>query len=361
MRIVHCISSLSGGGAERQLSYIAPRMAEKGVDVHITFLTDGPAPPDYINTHQIKLHSVKHKNNYDPLIVLRMVALFRKIRPDIVHTWIPQIDIFSGIAAQLCDIPWVIREANDTVAHSGWKAGLRKVIARRVNHIVANSMGGRKYWEENSPAISNSLVYNGLPDEVFIQPDNFLKRDFTNKTILFAGRLVAQKNIFLLLKAVKILSTNTDLKLVICGEGDQSLLVQQFVDENKLGDFIECRGYVNRRELLKLLNKCALLVSPSYYEGCPNIVLEAMARGCPVAVSSIRAHKDILDEDAAVFFDPDDHLTLVNVIEKVLYNPNESTDRALVARGIAEKFRLDNTVNAYIDIYNKVSRNRRKS
>jgi len=354
MRIVHCISSLSGGGAERQLSYIVPRLADKGIDVHIAYLTDGPSPPIYGAHPSIHMHRIIHRNNYDPFVIWRMVALFHEIRPHLVHTWIPQIDILGGIAACVCRLPWVIREANSANAHQGWKAVLRKLVARRVDYVLANSVGGRDYWNKNLPGTQCSLIHNGLPGHVFLPLSSIKRTSIIKNNIIFAGRLVNHKNIFLLLKAAKFLSSTLDFKLLICGTGPLSGQIREFIKQSKLDEQVELCGYVNQETLLRLLRESSLLVSPSLYEGCPNVVLEAMASGCPVVISDIPAHRDILDEKSAIFFNPNDHTELENAIRKVYSHPQESIKRALNAREIAENFRLDNTVNSYIKIYEKL-------
>ena len=356
MRVFHCISSLSGGGAEQQLSYLAPCMADKNIEVHIAYLTPGPKHPDFnCNNNNIKLHQIKYKNNYDPLIIWRLVVFFKNIQPDLIHIWIPQMCILGGIAAILCRIPWIIREANSANAHIGWKGRLREVIAHRASYIIANSVTGCDYWRNILPQKPCALIYNGLPESLFSQLDSLKKRSVENhRQILFIGRLVPQKNIFLLLRAAVKLSIKLEFKILICGIGGQFNQVREFIKQYNLGEHVILCGHVKHEKILTLLRESTILVTPSYFEGCPNVVLEAMANKCPVAVSSILAHTDILDHKSAFFFAPDDQNTLEALLEVVLCDGNEAQKKALEARRVAESFKLERMVDAYIEIYSKV-------
>ena len=114
MRILHLIPNLSGGGAERQLSYLAPELARMGHDVHIAYSLECIQKPELPG---VVLHRLKAQSNYDPYLLWQLVRLIRRIKPDIIHTWILQMDILGGMAARLNGIPWIFREPSSAMAY----------------------------------------------------------------------------------------------------------------------------------------------------------------------------------------------------------------------------------------------------
>ncbi|HMA54166.1 MAG TPA: glycosyltransferase, partial [Acidobacteriota bacterium] len=93
MRILHLIPKLSAGGAERQLSYLASELARGGHEVHIGYSREGPERPDLIG---VVLHRLESRSNYSPLLLRQLVRLIRSVKPDVVQTWILQMDILGG-------------------------------------------------------------------------------------------------------------------------------------------------------------------------------------------------------------------------------------------------------------------------
>jgi len=139
MRILHCISSLSGGGAERQLSYLAPELVSNGIETHIIYLSDGPTPPEFSGTGVI-IHKINAYNNYDPRIIIGIIVCILEIKPQLIQTWIVQMDVVVGFIVRLINIPWIFREANSEEAakYRGRKETLRRFVSHWATCIVAN-------------------------------------------------------------------------------------------------------------------------------------------------------------------------------------------------------------------------------
>ena len=97
-RVLHLIPSLSGGGAERQLSYLAPELVRLGWEVHIGFLKTGPVSTSR-NKCGVHFHKISHRGNYDPRILSRVIRLTNRSRPNVIQTWIRQMDIIGGFGA----------------------------------------------------------------------------------------------------------------------------------------------------------------------------------------------------------------------------------------------------------------------
>ena len=102
-----------------------------------------------------------------------------------------------------------------------------------------------------------------------------------------------------------------ELRLVLTGAGHERL---------SLPEGAESRGHVSAEELVELYRSAAALVYPSLYEGFGIPCVEAMACGCPVAVSNVASLPEVCG-DAAVYFDPDDPESIAQGIRDVLDRP----------------------------------------
>ena len=102
-----------------------------------------------------------------------------------------------------------------------------------------------------------------------------------------------------------------ELRLVLTGAGH---------DRRPPPPAVETRGHVSVDELVELYRSAAAVVYPSLYEGFGMPPLEAMACGCPVAVSRVASLPEICG-DAAVYFDPTSAEDIARGIEEVLARP----------------------------------------
>ena len=109
MRILHLIPTLHGGGAERQLVYLAAGLRALGCDVHVG-LQQGGTNLARLEAAQATVHQLNTRGNYDPRILPAIVRLIRRVRPDVVQTWLMQMDVAGGAAALLTGTPWIVSE-----------------------------------------------------------------------------------------------------------------------------------------------------------------------------------------------------------------------------------------------------------
>jgi len=120
--------------------------------------------------------------------------------------------------------------------------------------------------------------------------------------LVFSGRLVKNKGIFLLLKAVESLK---NVKLAIIGSGPLENKIRRYIKKHKLNvDFV---GWVpGVEDLAKIYNQSKIFVMPSFNEGGPRVCLEAMACKIPVITSRVGIMSDIIkDGENGVFINWD--------------------------------------------------------
>jgi len=116
--------------------------------------------------------------------------------------------------------------------------------------------------------------------------------------VVFSGRLVKNKGIDLLLKAIRKLKVKSQkLKLIIIGDGPLKSRIKKFIKKNHLENNIELVGWLPTiNDLAKIYNQSKIMVMPSYNEGGPRVTLEAMACKIPVITSRVGVMLDIIKE-----------------------------------------------------------------
>jgi glycosyltransferase involved in cell wall biosynthesis len=309
--VLHVIPDLVKGGAERQLVYLATHWARTGREVHVAYLAGTPVP-DAVIESGVQLHPISHTSNHDPMLLLRLVSLVRRLKPDIVHTWLLQMDVLGGLAALLTNTPWLLREPVSGLHWTpGAKTRLRRWIGARADAIVSNSAGGDAYWADINPAVQRFIIGNVVPfDEILASPKapagSFGFSD-GRPIILLAGRLDEQKNFDVTIRGLAKVVDRIGAGAVIFGEGPLRGHLENVIRACDMQDKILLPGRVPN--IWGALKSARVFVSLSRYEGHPNVVLEAMACGRPLVVSDIPSHREFLDNTTAIFVeryeDPD--------------------------------------------------------
>jgi glycosyltransferase involved in cell wall biosynthesis len=311
VRILHCIPHLLGGGAERQLGYLAEHCAQSGHEVHIAYLAGGPVPRS-LERAGIRLHPLAHKGAHDPLLLARLIGLVRRLRPDLVQTWLLQMDVLAGLAASLTRTPWVLREPTNAASWTrSVKSELRCWVAMTADAVVSNSPGGDAYWQRHKGDHQRFVIGNAVAIDAIRaappMPPAELGLSGDRPIIVSAGRLEAEKNVDVLVRSLARVIAEQPAAAVIFGDGPLRAPLQALIDRLGANGRILLPGFDTR--LWSALKCAQVFVSISRHEGQPNVVLEAMACGLPLVVSDIPAHRELLDQEAALFVseyeDPD--------------------------------------------------------
>jgi glycosyltransferase involved in cell wall biosynthesis len=179
------------------------------------------------------------------------------------------------------------------------------------------------------------VVPHGLDHERF-RPGADEREPF----VLYPAKGWPHKNHARLFEALPVLrAERPELRLVLTGyDGD-------------VPEGVERRGFVSADELASLYRRAACLVFPSRYEGFGQPPLEAMASGCPVAVSRAASLPEVCG-DAAAYFDPDDPRAIARGVLEALDRAEELSGRGLVH---AARFTWDATARAHEAVYSPLA------
>jgi glycosyltransferase involved in cell wall biosynthesis len=179
------------------------------------------------------------------------------------------------------------------------------------------------------------VVYHGVDGERF-SPGSAERQPF----VLYPANRWPHKNHARLLEAFALVRRQQPaLRLVLTGAGH---------DRTRLPPGVESRGLVGESELVELYRTASALVYPTLYEGFGLPPLEAMACGCPVAVSRVASLPEICG-DAAVYFDPSSVEDVARGIADVLAHPPAG------GREQAARFTWDDAARRYDAVYGELA------
>ena len=357
MTVLHLIPSLVGGGAERQLALLAPAMSKMGVRVHVACLHGGVNAAPLMDAG-VPFHRVPAAGNHDPRVVLTLCRLIRKIQPDLVQTWLTQMDVMGAMAARIMGVPHILSERSSASMYPrNWKNRIRLQVGRRADVVVANSVAGRDYWRDagrRGPCrvIRNAVPVNEIAGTPAADPAELgLAREA--RLIVFAGRFSSEKGPLVAVDAATLaLEGRSDLAAAFFGNGPMEGAMRDRAGPSLARGSMCFPGYA--ADFWRWLRAACVLIAPSEVEGHPNVVLEAAAAGVPLVLSDIPAHRELFDEQAAVFCQPHDAAAFGRAIHTVVDRPAEAADRVEAARGRTAALSVESAALGYLAIYREI-------
>lgn len=361
--ILHLIPTLAGGGAERQLAMLAAEQAGMGHQVHVG-VRQGGVHEAMLRANGVVVHHVGDHRGINPFLLFRIWLLIRRVRPDVVQTWLLQMDLLGGIAALWSHVSWVATERSSAGAYTSTRFRLR-VWARthlfsHASAVVANSAQGVSYWRAQLPSVVKVLQVSNAIDVGAIRAVVGSVHAASSSggsgvhKLLVVGRLVESKALEVVIEAVRQLPDALAPEVRIIGEGPTYRHIDAMIKQGKLAERVTLYPY--SASWWKELADASLLVSMSRYEGQPNVVLEAMASGCPLVVSNIAAHREILDAESALMVPVDDVDALVQALTAALADPGTARVRAQKASAYVEQLTITRAAQSYDAVYKQATK-----
>ncbi len=212
-------------------------------------------------------------------------------------------------------------------------------LCNEANRIIACSkyMVGEVTRLFAVPAGKAVMIPNGIDPEPlelgFSVDETALEEELAGKkTILFVGRLVAEKGVQVLLRAVPaVLQHHPDALFLIAGRGPYEGELRALAAGLGVGDRVRFLGFIEETQKQRLMRQAHLITAPSLYEPFGIIALEAMASGTPIVASSAGGLDEIVDHrQTGLKVPPGDHQALAAAIMEVL--ADETLARGMAAR-----------------------------
>lgn len=298
------------GGVEKHCEQLYPRLARLGVKV--TVFTRTPYIPSPRRRRQwkgvrfIHLWSLRNKHLEAFLHTLMGIIISRFYSPDILHFHAVGPSLLVPLAKAL-GMKVVVTDHGPDYLRKKWGGFSRKMIilgealaARFADVLIVISRGIKSLLEKKYGRRDLALIPNGVSIPDIIAPGETLDRYRLEPGgyVLTASRFVPEKGLGDLISAYQKLD-DPGFKLVLAGGADHEnqcsrTIAAAAAEDNR----IILPGFLSGRPLAELFSNAGLFILPSYYEGLPIALLEALSYGLPVLVSDIAANKEVpLSED----------------------------------------------------------------
>jgi len=179
------------------------------------------------------------------------------------------------------------------------------------------------------------VVANGCDGNIFFVRDRDSARRELNipqsaELIAFVGRVHTRKGIGELLDAVAaLLRTRPHLRMVCVGDGPSLTEMQERAHTSNLVDRVDFPGACSPSDVARWLAAANLLALPSYAEGCPNVVIEALSCGRPIVATRVGSIPELVDPSCGVLVPLGDPAALTQALDRAL---NTQWDEAAIAK-----------------------------
>lgn len=277
-------------------------------------------------------------------------------KPDIMHintSMVPRAilrDMFLASAAWRAKKPFV------THVHGGPFVGGKFGFWRFARHALKEANKVIVLSEREKEAILERLPgldIEVLPNAVAVDEIPVTARENPAKTILYFGRLDANKGLDEIIEACKALNNaGLDFRFNCYGTGPDG---REFIDRmlEVLGDNFYYGGVVTGEDKWRVLAENDIFLLPSKYEGLPMALLEAMAAGCVPVVSNVGSIGTVVTEGVSGFFV--DEGNLVSRLKGLLTGEADMAAMSKAARAtVLERFDIGDYVKRLDEIYREI-------
>lgn len=323
LRIILFIDSLVSGGAQRQMVGLARLLQEKELQVKIIYYHPDNFYQPYLDKYHIPYENVGGSENKVKLLFL-IAQSIREYRPDVVISFLDRPNMITCLLKTVGMKFRLIASERNTTQILNKIEKFKFMFMRRADTIVSNSYSQERFIKQHFPRLGQKIhtIINFVDLETY-RPALNKKR---GHIIVVAASTWQPKNTLGLIEAAKIIK-----------EHKHSFIIKWFGLYGDTPYVRECQKKIleyGLEEGFQLLPKTASIAQeyqnadyfclPSFYEGTPNALCEAMACGLPIICSRVCDNGLYVKEDVnGYLFDPYDPSEMASKIEKSLLLSDE--------------------------------------
>lgn len=353
MKILHVITSLRIGGAEKLITEIVPLLRKKGNQVDVCVFDGVETDFSRILTESgIKVfHFGYNCNVYNPLYIYKIWRVMRNY--DIVHTHNTAPQLFCAVASCFSHC-YMITTEHSTSNKRRNKAFLKiidKWMYRKYKCIICISEKTKDnllLYLKNE--ISNTIVIpNGINISAYKNAERLCKEEkvIEKKIITMIAGFRYQKDYETVIRAMSHLNKD-EYEAWFVGDGQRRCLIENYIKEYNVSNNVRLLGF--RRDIPSILKSSDIIVQSSHIEGFGLAAVEGMAAEKPVVASNVDGLREVV-EGYGILFSHGDDKALASIVQKLSEDKEYYQRVAIKCWERAQMFDIQKMVDAYNEVY----------
>ena len=348
MRVLHVISSLEIGGAQRLLSDLLPLQKMMGVDVSLLVLkaedSDFTRKVLDAGVPIISLNATTFRN---PLLAIKLRGVIKNF--NIVHAHLVHALYLCSIAARCLDVKLVYTEHSTSNNRRGksFMRPIEKWIYGRYEKLISISeqtQTALQGWLQSSDK-RFVVIHNGVDTEAF----SSIRQKKIPNSLIMVSRFASSKDQETVIRAMKML--NEDVTVRFVGDGEKLEHCKQMARDCGVENRVSFLGA--RSDVSNLVAESYIGIQSSNWEGFGLTVVEMMAAGLPVIATDVDGLKQVV-EGAGVLFPVGDEVALAHQVNHILNDKIFYDSLSEASKKRAEKYDISMTAQQYVNCYKQI-------
>ena len=355
------------GGAQKRVWEISKRLAIRGHEVHLFGMKywDGK---DVIVKEGVYLHSVCEpqklfvggRRSIKGAIYFSYKVLVPLLKEDFDIIICDSAPYFHCFSAKICSllkrtplvITWLEVWDDYWYEYLGKKGVFGKVVEKITAQLADTNIAISERIKRNLENIGVKREVKAIPVGIDFGEIERIKGSGERLDVIFAGRLIKEKNVDVLIKAINLVRKEVpDVKCMVIGDGPEKGNLKKLANDLEMDNNIEFMGFLeNYNDVILYMKLSKVFVLPSTREGFGIVVLEANACGLPVILINHErnASKDLITKGKNGFVCK---LSAENIAENILIGLKEKKNMGKKCIESAKRYDWDEIINSIENVY----------
>ncbi len=362
IKVLLLIPTLDRSGAEKQFTLLATRLPKDEFEVHAATLTRGGPYEADLRDAGIPLTALNKRMKFDPAALFKLRKLVRKLKPDVLHTWLFAANAYGRMAVgKAATTRVLVGERCVDLWKSGWQLQIDRLLSSRATRLIGNSAAVAQFYRQQGFPDERIVV---IPNGVDVAEPASVSRDAVlaefdippgAKVVGFVGRLARQKRVNDLVWAMQLLRQLTDnVYFLVIGDGPERPRLMRLARQLTCDALTRFVGH--RNDATRLIGLLDVFWLASDFEGMSNSVMEAMAAAVPVVVSDIPTNRElVVDGETGFFVKVGDSVGFAQFADRILAERDLAGRLGNAGRArLQAEFSVERMIESYVTLYRQV-------
>jgi glycosyltransferase involved in cell wall biosynthesis len=378
IRMLHIITRLIRGGADENTLYTVRGLDKRRYVVDLAVGAGSELselePLEDVGVHYVAQlvrdpHPIK-----DVVALLRLAALIRRGRYQIVHTHTAKAGFLGRLAAAMVGSPTIIHTVHGVTFHAHlsrpqrwFYLGLERIAARFTHQFVAVGEDVRSTYVRSGigSAPSYETIYSGMPLREYLDAGEMTTAERTilrselgfspqHRVVVMAARLEPRKGHTYLFEAVQRLKPHhPELRVLILGEGGIRTQLEAQCRVLQIDDCVHFLGH--RHDLPRILAAADISVLTSLWEGLPRVLVQSAAVGRPILTFDVEGAWEVVRDGQNGFVVPSrDVDAFVNRLDTLLRERERAEALGNAGRAhVSDRWTVETMLDRLDDLYQR--------